>query len=72
MSHAMPFGNIFRLLISTPEELEIAINEEEAANLDDFGLKDKAVVIAEETAQIIERNRETQGVEPPPSIKDFY
>ena len=59
----MPFGNIFRLLISTPEELEIAINEEEAANLDDFGLKDKAVVIAEEeeTAKIIERNRETSG-----------
>jgi len=71
MSHAMPFGNIFRLIFPTPEELEIAINQEESANLDDFGLKDKAVVIAEETAQIIELNRETQMVEPP-SIKDFY
>ena len=68
MSHQNPFLNIFRLAMSSCEDTEAALDQEVAANLDDFGItiigKSKPVDLAEIIESNIAANRATLDIEP--------
>lgn len=63
MSHAIPFGNIFRLISKSPKKKEKMLNHEVKANLDDFGVISRNIY-DDILDQVIESNRETMNIEP--------